>query len=128
MRQLIDPVDNSAVMDAIETRRTVHSWSLSQALQEVRRHGEGVVVLLNCAPSAETMLEKAIASGTDSAKPSSSAHAGASSQLRNYGLGAAILRDLGVGKMLLLSQPRKMPSMMGFGLEVTGYLGGETNE
>jgi 3,4-dihydroxy 2-butanone 4-phosphate synthase/GTP cyclohydrolase II len=42
--------------------------------------------------------------------------------LRNYGMGAAILKDLGVGKMKLLAQPRKMPSMMGFGLEVTGYL------
>lgn len=116
------------VLDAIETRRTVHSWSLSQALQEVRRHGEGIVVLLNCAPSAEVILEKTMALGAETSRPAASALAGASSQLRNYGLGAAILRDLGVGKMLLLSQPRKMPSMMGFGLEVTGYRGGETNE
>ena len=42
--------------------------------------------------------------------------------LRNYGTGAQILRDLGVGKMKLLATPRKMPAMDGFGLEVTGYL------
>jgi 3,4-dihydroxy 2-butanone 4-phosphate synthase/GTP cyclohydrolase II len=41
--------------------------------------------------------------------------------LRNYGIGAQILRDLDVGKMRLLARPRKMPSMAGFGLEVTGY-------
>jgi 3,4-dihydroxy 2-butanone 4-phosphate synthase/GTP cyclohydrolase II len=41
--------------------------------------------------------------------------------LRNYGTGAQILRDLGVGKMKLLATPRKMPAMDGFGLEVTGY-------
>ena len=41
--------------------------------------------------------------------------------LRNYGIGAQILRDLGVGCMRVLAQPRKMPSMAGFGLEVTGY-------
>ncbi len=41
--------------------------------------------------------------------------------LRNYGIGAQILRDLGVGKMRLLARPRKMPSMAGFDLEVTGY-------
>ena len=35
--------------------------------------------------------------------------------------GAQILRDLGVGKMKLLSNPRKMPSMTGFDLEVVGY-------
>jgi 3,4-dihydroxy 2-butanone 4-phosphate synthase/GTP cyclohydrolase II len=38
--------------------------------------------------------------------------------------GAQILRDLGVGRMRLMSAPRKMPSMAGFGLEVTGYVGG----
>jgi 3,4-dihydroxy 2-butanone 4-phosphate synthase/GTP cyclohydrolase II len=41
--------------------------------------------------------------------------------LRNYGIGAQILRDLNVGRMRLLSKPRKMPSMAGFNLEVTGY-------
>ena len=35
--------------------------------------------------------------------------------------GAQILRDLNVGRMRLLAKPRKMPSMAGFDLEVTGY-------
>ncbi len=42
--------------------------------------------------------------------------------LRNYGIGAQILRDLNVGKMRLMAKPRKMPSMTGFDLEVTGYV------
>jgi 3,4-dihydroxy 2-butanone 4-phosphate synthase/GTP cyclohydrolase II len=42
--------------------------------------------------------------------------------LRTYGIGAQILRDLGVGRMKLMAHPRRMPSMTGFGLEVTGYL------
>jgi 3,4-dihydroxy 2-butanone 4-phosphate synthase/GTP cyclohydrolase II len=42
--------------------------------------------------------------------------------LRTYGIGAQILRELGVRKMKLLANPRKMPSMVGFDLEVTGYL------
>ena len=42
--------------------------------------------------------------------------------LRTYGIGAQILRDLGVGRMKLLANPRKMPSMAGFDLEVAGYL------
>ena len=41
---------------------------------------------------------------------------------RIYGIGAQILRELGVGKMRLMAAPRKMPSMAGFGLEVCGYL------
>jgi 3,4-dihydroxy 2-butanone 4-phosphate synthase/GTP cyclohydrolase II len=42
--------------------------------------------------------------------------------LRTYGIGAQILRQLGVRKMKLLANPRKMPSMAGFDLEVVGYL------
>jgi 3,4-dihydroxy 2-butanone 4-phosphate synthase/GTP cyclohydrolase II len=42
--------------------------------------------------------------------------------LRNYGIGAQILRDLKVRKMRLMALPRPMPSMAGFGLEVTGYV------
>jgi 3,4-dihydroxy 2-butanone 4-phosphate synthase/GTP cyclohydrolase II len=42
--------------------------------------------------------------------------------LRTYGIGAQILRKLGVGKMQLLANPRKMTSMTGFDLEDTGYL------
>jgi 3,4-dihydroxy 2-butanone 4-phosphate synthase/GTP cyclohydrolase II len=40
---------------------------------------------------------------------------------RLFGIGAQILRALGVGKMRLLASPRKIPSMTGFGLEITGY-------
>ncbi|MBN9425328.1 MAG: hypothetical protein J0H09_02370, partial [Burkholderiales bacterium] len=39
--------------------------------------------------------------------------------------GAQILKDLGVGRMRLLSQPRKMPSMTGFDLEVAGFEPGQ---
>lgn len=109
-------------LDAIETESLTHSWSLARALAAVDQHGEGVVVLLNCAPPAEVLFKKL------SQTASTTAHSGASSQLRNYGLGAAILRDLGVGRMLVLSPPRKMPSMTGFGLEVTGYKGGDEYE
>ncbi|NBR28863.1 MAG: bifunctional 3,4-dihydroxy-2-butanone-4-phosphate synthase/GTP cyclohydrolase II, partial [Betaproteobacteria bacterium] len=42
--------------------------------------------------------------------------------LRTYGIGAQILRDLKVTKMRLLSKPRRMPSMAGFDLQVTGYM------
>ena len=42
--------------------------------------------------------------------------------LRTYGVGAQILLDVGVKKMQLLGQPRRMPSMTGYGLEITGYI------
>jgi len=41
--------------------------------------------------------------------------------LRTYGVGAQILRELGVARMQLLGNPRRMPSMTGYGLEITGF-------
>ena len=45
--------------------------------------------------------------------------------LRTYGIGAQILKLLGVGQMRLLASPRKMPSMAGFELQVSGYVNKE---
>jgi len=42
--------------------------------------------------------------------------------LRTYGVGAQILRELGVTRMQLLGQPRRMPSMTGYGLEVSSFI------
>jgi 3,4-dihydroxy 2-butanone 4-phosphate synthase/GTP cyclohydrolase II len=40
---------------------------------------------------------------------------------RSYGIGAQILKDIGVGKMRLLANPSPVPSLSGYKLEVTGY-------
>ena len=40
---------------------------------------------------------------------------------RSYGIGAQILKDIGVGKMRLLANPIPVPSLSGYKLEVTGY-------
>jgi 3,4-dihydroxy 2-butanone 4-phosphate synthase/GTP cyclohydrolase II len=42
--------------------------------------------------------------------------------LRSYGIGAQILRNCGVNKMRLMGNPRRMPSMTGYGLEIAGYI------
>ena len=46
--------------------------------------------------------------------------------LRTYGIGAQILRELGVQRMRLLGNPRRMPSMAGYGLEISGFAGAPT--
>jgi 3,4-dihydroxy 2-butanone 4-phosphate synthase / GTP cyclohydrolase II len=71
-----------------------------------------VLVLLHRSESAAELRQRAL---TD--QPAAETRV----DLRNYGIGAQILRDLNVGKMRLLARPRKMPSMTGFGLEVTGH-------
>jgi 3,4-dihydroxy 2-butanone 4-phosphate synthase/GTP cyclohydrolase II len=57
----------------------------------------------------------------DAAQPVTQLPAKQASEWRLYGIGAQILKDVGVQKMTLLGSPRKMPSMSGFDLEVVGF-------
>jgi 3,4-dihydroxy 2-butanone 4-phosphate synthase/GTP cyclohydrolase II len=45
-----------------------------------------------------------------------------SSALRTHGIGAQILRNLGVHRMRVLSAPKQMYGLSGFGLEVVEYM------
>ncbi|HEY4136932.1 MAG TPA: bifunctional 3,4-dihydroxy-2-butanone-4-phosphate synthase/GTP cyclohydrolase II [Casimicrobiaceae bacterium] len=101
-----------SVMDVLDQQSATHSWSVAEALRMIAETGRGVVVLLHRPESADELRRRALA---DTPPPQ------AKMDLRNYGIGAQILRDLNVGKMRLLAKPRKMPSMAGFDLEVTGY-------
>jgi 3,4-dihydroxy 2-butanone 4-phosphate synthase/GTP cyclohydrolase II len=94
-----------SILDLLDAGKGTHSWSVGDALQKIQASGAGVMVLMNC-------------NREDAAPP----QAGRGLDLRLYGIGAQILRDLGVGRMRLMAAPRKMPSMQGFGLEVTGHV------
>jgi 3,4-dihydroxy 2-butanone 4-phosphate synthase/GTP cyclohydrolase II len=107
-----------SVLDLLETQATTHSWNMASAMAAIKASERGVMVLLNCEESAEQMFAQFEALNNPESKPPSRA---SRMDLRTYGIGAQILKDLGVGKMKLLASPRKMPSMTGFNLEVTGY-------
>jgi 3,4-dihydroxy 2-butanone 4-phosphate synthase/GTP cyclohydrolase II len=94
-----------SILDLLDAGKSSHSWGVGEALRAIQEAGAGVTVLMNC--------------NQEESRPPK---AGRSLDLRLYGIGAQILRDLGVGKMRLMATPRKMPSMAGFGLEVTGYM------
>ena len=106
-----------SVLDLLECDRTMHSWSLPASLRHIEAEGKGVVVLLNCGESAADLL----AQFEGTARAAQAPERGRM-DLRTYGIGAQILRDCGVHKMRLMSNPRRMPSMVGYGLESTGYL------
>ncbi|MES3020755.1 MAG: bifunctional 3,4-dihydroxy-2-butanone-4-phosphate synthase/GTP cyclohydrolase II [Pseudomonadota bacterium] len=108
-----------SILDLLESRATTHSWTMSTAMQAIHASERGVMVLLNCGETAEGLFAQFSALDKPESRPQARA---ASMDLRSYGIGAQILKDLGVGKMQLLASPRKMPSMTGFDLEVTGYL------
>jgi 3,4-dihydroxy 2-butanone 4-phosphate synthase/GTP cyclohydrolase II len=107
-----------SVLDLLEVEATTHSWNMTTAMAAIRAGERGVMVLLNCEESAEQMFAQFDALKNPQDRP---APRGPRMDLRTYGIGAQILKDLSVGKMKLLASPRKMPSMTGFDLEVTGY-------
>jgi 3,4-dihydroxy 2-butanone 4-phosphate synthase/GTP cyclohydrolase II len=106
-----------SVLDVLEVGRAMHSWSLDACLTRIAREDKGVLVLLNCGESAEQLLAQL----EGRAKAAQAPERGRM-DLRTYGVGAQILRHCGVHKMQLMGNPRRMPSMTGYGLEITGYI------
>jgi len=106
-----------SLVDLLDAGPGTHSWGVGEALAAIRDAGTGAMVLLNCTQSTQA-LEARLADRREESGP----RTGRSIDLRVYGIGAQILRDLGIGRMRLMAAPRKMPSMTGFGLEVTGYV------
>lgn len=101
-----------SVIDLLDWSSRTHSWTIPAALERIARSERGVLVLLHRSESAQELRDRAV---------TEQPRAETKMDLRNYGIGAQILRDLDVGRMRLLALPRKMPSMAGFDLEVTGY-------
>ncbi len=110
----------TSILDLMDVQSPGHSWGVAEALQAIHSSEAGVMVFLNCQGSASQLFDQISASQGDMPVPVK--RESGRMDLRTYGMGAQILRDLSVGQMRLLARPRKMPSIMpGFGLDVTGY-------
>ncbi len=103
-----------SVIDWLDLGDSWHSWSIPQALTRIRESGCGVVVLLHRDESAGDICARAL--------PKQQIESHRKWDMRTYGIGAQMLKSLGVGHMRLMSPERKIPSMAGFGLEITGFL------
>ncbi|MEP7280555.1 MAG: bifunctional 3,4-dihydroxy-2-butanone-4-phosphate synthase/GTP cyclohydrolase II [Rubrivivax sp.] len=109
-------------LDLLDRAGAGHSWPLLQALAALRSQRCGVAVLLNCGDGigVGTLLPAPAPAPGGADAPA--ARRSLPQDLRTYGIGAQILRDLGVARMQLLGSPRRMPSMAGYGLEVCGFV------
>ena len=103
-----------SAIDLLDAASTAHSWNLNDAMRTIAAAEAGVIVLLRRTETADALLARAAEPGAP--EPA------AKMDLRTYGIGAQILKDLGVTRMKIMALPRKMPSMAGFDLEVTGYV------
>lgn len=95
---------------------------LHSSLEQIEAEGKGIVLYMNQEGRGIGLVNKLKAyklqeEGRDTVE--ANLELGFSMDQRDYGVGAQILRDLGVSKMRLMSNnPRKRAGMMGYGLEV----------
>jgi 3,4-dihydroxy 2-butanone 4-phosphate synthase/GTP cyclohydrolase II len=97
-------------------------WPLRQAMRRIASEGRGVVVILRYDESPRHLVA-AVRSLNETTVQELPGSPGATT-LRTYGTGAQILRHLGVTRMRVLSAPKQMHGISGFGLEVVEYLDG----
>ena len=95
------------------------SWSIQDSLSHVAAEGVGVVVVINKEETDADLLAQVDAVlGADLPDDSQQRSVGYS----QVGMGAQILRDLGVGKIRLMGAPVKYNALEGFGLEVVEFV------
>jgi 3,4-dihydroxy 2-butanone 4-phosphate synthase/GTP cyclohydrolase II len=108
--------------DLIGVRGPRLGWRLNAAMARVAREPAGIIVILRRYESPRDLVDAVAALNgrpVDRAGPGDGEE---SRVLRTYGIGAQILRNLGVRQMRVLSAPKQMTGLSGFGLQVTEYV------
>lgn len=105
------------ICEVYNTDRT--SWSFNSALQKISEEGEGVAVLLSGEDYGQDLEHNLEAATADAEEIERSNRPGSDLTI---GTGSQILRDLGVGKMRLLSYPARFNAISGFDLEVVEFV------
>jgi 3,4-dihydroxy 2-butanone 4-phosphate synthase / GTP cyclohydrolase II len=107
--------------DVVGIRDHTLGWPLRSAMARIAKEGHGVIVILRPDETPRDLMDAVLNIGREPAAPSPQAGA---KVLRTYGIGAQILRDLGVTRMRVLSAPKQMHGLSGFDLEVVEYVDG----
>ena len=111
--------------DLLSIRRKDFGLPLRKAMAYIGSQPEGMLLLLGGHPDdddLQKLVEQNARSNVDAAGDDH-----ASRELRTYGIGAQIISDLGVRKMKVLSAPRRLSGLSGFGLEIVEYIEPESD-
>ena len=127
--------------DLLGVRGNSRAWTLRAAMTRIAQAGNGVIVILrdNESPDDLAAAVAALASsglsatGTTGSGPGTASAVASPAErpqevrevLRTYGVGAQILKDLGVRRMRVLSAPKQIHGISAFDLEIEGYVGEE---
>jgi 3,4-dihydroxy 2-butanone 4-phosphate synthase/GTP cyclohydrolase II len=106
--------------DVIGVQSRSLGWPIDNAIRRIAEEGAGVLVVLRQKESARDLMDAVEGLARDGDELWS--RRSGASVLRTYGVGAQILRDLGVHRMRVLSAPKHLYGISGFGLEITEYV------
>jgi len=106
--------------DALGIRSQALGWPIDDAIERISKEDAGVIVVLREQESSRDLMDTV--EGLSRDRDDLQNRRAGDAVLRTYGIGAQILRDLGVQKMRVLSAPKQMYGISGFDLEVTGYV------
>jgi 3,4-dihydroxy 2-butanone 4-phosphate synthase/GTP cyclohydrolase II len=116
--------------DLLGIRADPLAWTLRAAMERIARAGNGVIVILRDRESPDDLLGavRSLASPAGGEAPPEASKAAHTVRrdgevLRTFGVGAQILKDLGVRRMRVLSAPKQIHGISAFGLEIDSYVG-----
>lgn len=95
-------------------------WAVRAAAQRIAAEGRGAIVVLNYGETPRSFMAAVESLG----KPldEMAGRREGDEVLRTYGIGSQIIRELGITRMRVLSTPKQMNAIKGFGLEVVEYV------
>ncbi len=111
---------NDTLRDLVGVRSENLGWPLRAAVRRVVSEPSGVVVILRPEQTPREFMDSV---QQLDAKQSVARNVG-STVLRTYGIGAQILKDLGLKRMRVLSAPKQLQGLSAFDLEITEYVDG----
>ncbi len=95
-------------------------WPLRDAMKLIAEEGCGVIVILRQEEAPQELMS--VVRGLEQSESDIVSRRDGATELRTFGTGAQILRALGIKRMRVLSAPKQMHALSGFGLEVVEYV------
>ncbi len=103
----------------------VDGWNMAKSMKAIQEKGKGVIVLIHQQESFEDLLGGSdLVIGKQNIENSNLGHT--REMNLSVGIGSQLLREAGVGKMQLMSNPMRYSAISGFNLEVVEFVSPST--